>query len=512
MTSDDGAPPMTAHPATSFELQALLDAAADAVILITGRGQIEVFNHAAERLFGYFAVEVLGQNVKMLMTDRDRHQHDAYLERYQRTGVPHIIGIGREVIGQRKDGTEFPAALSVGRIANAEPPRYVGFIQDLTLRHQTLAAVVRERDRANRYLEAVQTILVALEPDRHVTLINRKGSEILGYDESALLGVDWFEAVVPSEEREAAVARFEAFIAHRPRRPHYSEHHVRNSDGILRLIAWRYVVVEDSAGDVTGILCSGDDVTDARRAEEEAREARERMMHVSRIATMGEMATGISHELNQPLAAITTYAQAAKRLLAAPQAAVNELSEALEQIAAQALRAGEIIRRLRSLVRNRETQLEPTSINGLIEELGTLTRADARMHDVRVTLNLRAGLPLIHLDPIQIQQVLLNLVRNAVQALEATEHKDREILISTVLNADGEVEVRVRDTGPGVSAVILEKLFLPFATTKPDGSGLGLAISRSIIEAHKGSLDYTANAGRGACFVIRLPTEQASSS
>jgi len=253
-------------------------------------------------------------------------------------------------------------------------------------------------------------------------------------------------------------------------------------------------------------------VTDARRAEEEAREARERMMHVSRLATMGEMATGISHELNQPLAAITTYAQAAKRLLAAPQLPINDLSDALEQIAAQALRAGEIIRRLRSLVRNRETQLEPTSINGLIEELGTLTRADARMHDVRVTLDLRAGLPLINLDPIQIQQVLLNLVRNAVQALEATEYKDREILISTNVNPEGDVEVSVRDTGPGVAAEILEKLFLPFATTKPDGSGLGLAISRSIIEAHKGSLDYTANSGRGACFVIRLPTEQASSS
>jgi two-component system sensor kinase FixL len=226
---------------------------------------------------------------------------------------------------------------------------------------------------------------------------------------------------------------------------------------------------------------------------------------------MGEMATGISHELNQPLAAITTYAQAARRLLAAVQPPIEDVSEALEQIAAQALRAGEIIRRLRSLVRNRETQLEPTSINGLIEELGTLTRADARMHDVRVTLELAADLPLINLDSIQIQQVLLNLVRNAVQALEATEYKDREILISTGLNREGEVEVSVRDTGPGVSNEMLEKLFLPFATTKTDGTGLGLAISRSIIEAHKGRLDYTPNPERGACFVMRLPADQGCS-
>jgi two-component system sensor kinase FixL len=276
--------------------------------------------------------------------------------------------------------------------------------------------------------------------------------------------------------------------------------------GALRLIAWRYVVVEDPAGGVTGILCSGDDVTDVRHAEEEARESRERMMHVSRLATMGEMATGISHELNQPLAAITTYAQAAIRLLAAPEPQRDDVTDALEQIAAQALRAGEIIRRLRNLVRNRETQREPTRINSLIEELGTLTRADARMNDVRVTLDLAADLPLINLDRIQIQQVLLNLVRNAVQALEFTEYKDRGILISTDFNSEGEVEVRVRDTGPGVSSEILERLFLPFATTKADGTGLGLAISRSIIEAHKGRLDYSPNAPRGACFVIRLPS------
>jgi two-component system sensor kinase FixL len=496
---------MAESKAPSYELQALLDAAVDAVILIDARGRIEVFNHAAERLFGYAALEVIGQNVKMLMTDKDRNQHDAYLERYRRTGVPHIIGVGREVEGRRNDGTVFFALLSVGRIAKAEPPRYVGFIQDLTLRRHALAAVVWERDRANRYLEAVQTILVALDSDRRVTLINRKGQEILGADETALLGADWFEAVVPPEERSGAVMQFEAFIAREPHRPHYTEYPVRTASGALRLIAWRYVVVEDPSGGVTGILCSGDDVTDARHAEVEAREARERMMHVSRLATMGEMATGISHELNQPLAAITSYAQAASRLLARPEPQLGDVGEALEQIAAQALRAGEIIRRLRSLVRNHETQREPTHINSLIEELGTLTRADARMNDVRVTLQLAPELPPINLDAIQIQQVLLNLVRNAVQALEFSESSDREIVIRTGMNADGEVEVQVRDTGPGVSADMLARLFLPFATTKIDGTGLGLAISRSIIEAHKGRLDYTANAPCGACFVIRLP-------
>jgi two-component system sensor kinase FixL len=499
---------MTDVKSGAFELQALLDATVDAVMLIDSRGCLEVYNQSAQRLFGYSAAEVLGRNVSVLMTDVDRQQHDAYMERYHRTGVPHIIGSGREVDARRKDGSVFPAFLSVGRIANADPPRYVGFIQDLTLRQQALAAVLRERDRANQYLEAAQTMLVALDPERRVTLINRKGSEILGCAENALLGSDWFAAVVPPEERDAAAARFNEFLAEQTRRPHYSEYRVRARDGATRLIAWRYVVVQDAAGGVTGILCSGDDVTDARHAEAEAREARERMMHVSRLATMGEMATGISHELNQPLAAITTFAQAGARLLASSEPALEDVRDALEQIAAQALRAGEIIRRLRSLVRNSVTHREPTGINGLIEELGTLTRADARMNDVRVTLGLATDVPLVNIDRIQIQQVLLNLVRNAVQALESTDRQQREIAIETGVDSAGDVQVQVRDTGPGISAEFLPKLFLPFATTKADGTGLGLAISRSIIEAHNGRLEFSPNEPRGARFIIRLPSAQ----
>ncbi len=499
---------MTSVPTPSFELQALLDAAVDAIIITDSHGLIEAFNRAAERLFGYTVTDVLGKNVSTLMTAADRDLHDAYMDRYQRTGVPHIIGIGREVRARRKDGGVFAAYLSVGRIANSTPPRYVGFLQDLTLRDQALASIVRERDRANRYLEAAQTILLALNTEGRITLINRKGCEILGCDESSLLDRDWFETAVPPGERATAAENLRRLVQEDSHLPYETEFHIQGRTGVPRLIAWRCLVVTEPDGSVTGVLCSGDDVTDSRRAQREAHDAHERMMHVSRLATVGEMAAGISHELNQPLAAITTYAQAARRLLAALNFQDADVLEALEQIAGQALRAGEIIRRLRNLVRNRETQREPTHINDLIEELGTLTRADARLHDVRVKLDLASGLPPIALDAIQVQQVLLNLVRNAVQALQFAPSSDREILISTALNGDHEIEIKVCDTGTGVSSDMLDRLFMPFATTKSDGTGLGLAISRSIIEAHEGKLQYVPNVPRGACFVIRLPTQQ----
>ena len=491
----------------SFEFQALLDATVDAVILIDHHGVMEVFNHSAELLFGYTAEETIGRNVSMLMTGRDQHHHDGYLERFIRTGVAHIIGVGRDVRARRKDGHEFPAFLSVGRIAGSQPPRFVGFIQDMTLRHQALAAAQRERDRASHYLEAAQTILVALDLGHRVTLINRTGSEVLGHDEQSLRGRDWLEAVVVPARRAQVAAELGALVASEQRRPLHSEYSILTHDGVERLIAWRCVVLEGTEDGPVGILCSGEDVTEARRSEFEARESRERMMHVSRLATMGEMATGISHELNQPLTAIANYAQAGTRLLAQAQPDLADVREALQQIAAQALRAGEIIRRLRSLVKNRVTQREPARINDVIEELGPIVRADARANDVRVVLDLAPDLPIISVDRVQIQQVLLNLLRNSIDALATIPPGQREIVVSSVSNDIGDIVVAVADTGPGVVPEVLERLFMPFVTSRAEGTGLGLAISRTIVEAHKGRLDYEPRAGSGARFVITLPSE-----
>src|SRR5688572_1812571 len=471
-TSDARSP----DAAGSLELQALLDATVDAVIIIDHHGHVEVFNRSAERLFGYKASEVLGRNVSSLMTSKDRASHDAYMQRYIDTGIPHIIGIGREVDAQRKDGTVFPAFLSVGRIPQSDPPRFVGFLQDITLRRQAIAAVQRERDRANSYLEAAQTVLVALDTQGRITLLNRKGSETLGISEDLVLGTDWLTLAVSPEDQAVVRDTLVGLLTGRLDQPHYCEYYVRTAGGDPRLLAWRCVTVTSRTGEITGVLCSGDDITERRAIEQSSRQAQERMTHVSRLATMGEMAAGIAHELNQPLAAITTYAQASIRLLALPEPDVSEVGEALRQIAAQALRAGEIIRRLRSLVRNSETVREPAAINEVIEELNGLTMTDARMHDVRLSLQLAPGLPEVHIDRIQIQQVVLNLLRNAIEALEEVATDAREIVVRTRAVENGDVEVSVCDSGPGVVPEILDRMFHPFCTTKATGTGLGLAI------------------------------------
>jgi two-component system sensor kinase FixL len=493
--------------APSLELQALLDTTVDAVITVDQRGTVLSFNGAAERLFGYRAEEAIGRDIGMLMTETDRDRYAAYLEHYLRSGVPRIAGAGREVLARRKDGSVLQAFLSVGAIAGYHPPRFVGLLHDLTLRHQALSAVARERDRANRYLEAAQTMLVGLDLTHHVTMINRKGCEVLGYDEAHLLGSDWFGKVVPADLRAHLAGEFEALLQRRPPQAHFCEYPVLTRAGERRLVAWRCMVVEHDADEATGVLCSGDDVTDARRSELEIREARERMTHVSRLATMGEMASGIAHEINQPLAAITSYAQASARLLDSASPDLTDVRDALQQIAGQALRAGEIIRRLRSLVRNRSTTREPADLNAVIAEIEPLTRADARASDVRLSFDFAEGLPRVNLDRIQIQQVVLNLVRNSIDAVHELPSGQRSVLVRTAPAPDGSVQIFVQDNGPGVAQEIRGRLFMPFVTTKESGTGLGLAISRTIIEAHRGRLDYRPHQPQGACFAATLPAD-----
>lgn len=231
-----------------------------------------------------------------------------------------------------------------------------------------------------------------------------------------------------------------------------------------------------------------------------------RMLQVSRLATIGEMAAGVAHELNQPLTAIANYAQACDRLLGRPGPDLEDIRAALREIAAQAVRAGEILRRLRSLARSQPVRRERVDLNATIEPLRDIILADGAVHNARVHFDLAAKLPLVQIDPVQIQHVVLNLARNG---LEAPVEPDsvRELTVRTGVASDGDVEITVLDNGPGLSPQAIERLFDPFFSTKPEGTGLGLAISNTVVRAHGGSLTYRHNSPVGACFAIRLPAE-----
>ncbi len=354
-------------------LRCILETVADAIIVIDGKAAIQSFSAAAERQFGYTQDEVLGRNVSILMPEPYREKHDAYMHRYHDTGERRIIGIGREVLGRRKDGSIFPMYLSVGEGQLDGERLYVGIIHDLT----------------------------------------------------------------------------------------------------------------------------GQQATERR-----LRELQEELLQVSRMSGMGQMASSLAHELNQPLTAITSLLQAARRMLgnADPSAAVRA-RETVEKASQQVLRAGEIIRRLREFTARGEIEKSVVAVDQMIDEAVALARASNRFGPAQVIVDV-SGVGVVLADKIQIQQVLLNLIRNALEAMEGLA---RQVLtIRAVLKGEF-VEIAVEDIGHGIAPEMKARLFEPFITTKDFGMGVGLAICRTIVESHGGRLIADDNPGGGAIFRLTLP-------
>jgi two-component system sensor kinase FixL len=336
---------------------------------------MQFFSSAAERQFGYREREAIGENVSILMPNPDRTRHDGYLARYRSTGERHIIGIGRIVTGQRKDGTTFPMHLSIGEMQSGGAPYFTGFVRDLTEHQQTQAR-----------LQELQSELV----------------------------------------------------------------------------------------------------------------------HVSRLSAMGEMASALAHELNQPLAAISNYMKGSRRLLSAsddPNTA--KIESAMDRAAEQAIRAGQIIRRLRDFVARGESEKRVERLSKLIEEAGALGLTGAREQGVQIRFKLDPRHDLVLVDRVQIQQVLVNLFRNALEAM--AQSSQRELITTNTPTAEDMIEIEVSDTGSGIPDDVKQNLFQTFFTTKETGMGVGLSISRSIVEAHGGRMWAETNAAGGATFRFTLP-------
>ncbi|MEJ2180748.1 MAG: PAS domain S-box protein, partial [Gammaproteobacteria bacterium] len=382
--------------------------------------------------------------------------------------------------------------------------------RNISLRKQVENEVRKERDKAQRYLDTVEAIIISLNTKGEITLINRKGCELLGYTEEELLGKNWFSTCLPQPEGlEQVFPVFEEIMQGKIETAEYFENSVVSRSGERRLIAWHNSYFLDDNGKTIGTLSAGEDITDRKHAEDQARQHQADLAHMARLNIMGEMATGIAHELNQPLSAIATYSDVALRVLADEKELPGKLKEVIIGSQKQARRAAEIIRHLRQLVSKQAPQRKEIHINELITESIKLITAEARKYQVKVNLELENNLPVIIIDAIQVEQVLLNLIRNAMEAMRAVDSDARELTIRSAISNDQFVQVTVVDTGPGIEKQTLRHIFEPFVTTKEGASmGMGLSISRSIIEAHHGNLWVESTFGHGASFYFTLPVNK----
>jgi C4-dicarboxylate-specific signal transduction histidine kinase len=280
-------------------------------------------------------------------------------------------------------------------------------------------------------------------------------------------------------------------------------------DGQVVCVHEAFAAVTDVSGKFSYAIGMVEDVTEQQQAEQRARQHQEHLAHVLRVITMGEMAAQLAHEVNQPLGAMVNYANGALARLR-ERNVEPEILKAIAQIAAEGLRAGEVMRRVRDFVRQSQPQRAPSDLNYLVKQASLLIEPDARHHAIPLRLVLDPRIPVLEIDGIQIEQVVLNLLRNGLEAMTSSQgNHDHELLVKTACTDGSEVEVTVRDTGIGLPPDGAARIYDPFFTTKPRGLGMGLSISRSIVEAHGGRLRAMLNADRGTSFTFSLPLSNA---
>ncbi len=363
-----------------------------------------------------------------------------------------------------------------------------------------------ERNFSSTVLDTVGVIVMVCNPEGRIVRLNRRHRDLIGYPEEEIYGEFYYQYLVRSEDIESNLNMLHELKINKGRLDYEGIWKTKTKQE--RLISWSNTVILNKNNEVHYIVFTGIDVTEQRQAEENARRHQAELIHVSRLSTMGEMATGLAHELNQPLSAIVNYARGCIRLLARADTAIKtDLSQTLQHIATQAERAGEIIRKLRDFVKKNETHRDNISLEEVVCNAVNFAAADIKKSQAVVKLRFSKNLPNINADSIQIEQVLLNLLRNALESRHSSHPASRhEITISLFLNNSNQLQLSVQDNGDGIPENMeRNQVFDAFFTTKKNGMGMGLAISRSIIEAHGGHMWVERNTPSGCTFHFSLP-------
>jgi len=475
---------------------AILDTAVDGVVTIDEQGTIEMVNRAAVNLFGHAAEELVGRNVRMLMPAPHRESHDGYLRRYLETGERKIIGIGREVEGQRKDGTRFPIDLAVGELVLDGRRRFVAFVRDITARKRAAEELRQERDFAESLIETAQTIVLVLDPEGRIVRFNPYMEQLSGYRIDEVRGRDWFETFLPARDAARIRTLFGDALANLEVRGNVNP--IVTKEGHEREIAWWAKTLRDAEGRVTGILSVGQDVTDLR-------EAQEKLLQSERLAGIGQMITGLAHESRNALQRI----QACLEML---ELEIGDRPQALDY----AKRIQEAQDYLGELYEEVRSYAKPIQLERRVCDLRRLWGA------AWADLSLRREGPAIEIedrtegidlncdvDPFAFGQVFRNLFENAIAACG---EKGTIVILAHPSQVDGTAALTlvVNDDGPGFPPDQVGRVFQPFFTTKTQGTGLGLAIVRRILEAHGGRVSLGKGPLPGAALELIVPRGVAS--
>lgn len=466
---------------------AVMEASLDSIITLSRKGEIIELNPTAERSLLLSRDQAIGSSFsKLFLTAQGRRVFLGLLKdsrRARREGrEPHARG---ELTARRTDASELPVELSIVPIMLEHKLFYTIYMHDVTKRKEA----EREIQSLARFASESPNPILRVNPSGLVVYANNASAPLLaawGMGEGDTLPGEWVGEV--GEALEGG---------------RFRERETEIEDQVYSLLFAPILELEY-------VNIYARDITAVRRAEQESRQHQAELVHVCRLSTMGEVATGMAHELNQPLSAIANYANGCSRRLQANVGQRQELVDAMGQITTQAQRASEIIRRLRTLVGKQPPIRSLVDLNHLVREVCSFVEFDTEKMNLSIELDLESGRIPVNVDLVQIEQVLLNLVRNALDALEEVPAESRRLTVRTLL-VGPDAEVAVQDSGPGIEPERMQALFEPFFTTKQSGMGMGLPISQTILENHGGRIWADSSPRTGAVFVIRLPVAETAS-
>ena len=374
---------------------------------------------------------------------------------------------------------------------------------DLLRAEQLVLELGEREDEADLAADAASLGIWTRDIVRDRISASKKWRELFGFTPGERISIEQVLERVHADDRSAFGERLT--VAAQQRGDYQSEFRLVLPDGNLRWIAALGRVEYDAKGRPLRSRGACIDVTARKHAEQEMLGLHQDIAHVGRVSLMGQLSSALAHEIKQPLSAILRNAEAAALFVQHPSPDLHEISAILEDIRKDDERASEVIDRMRTLLRREEVAMTSLDVGAVLADVGTLLHPDAVARQVALHLDVPAGLPPVHGDRVQIQQVLLNLILNGIDALEGAGHPGRSVTVTARRGAAASVEISVVDTGRGIAASQLARIFEPFFTTKPKGMGMGLSISRRIVESHGGRLWAESNTGRGAIFRFTLP-------
>ncbi len=507
----------------------LFESVSEGIMLVDSGGLIQKINKSAANLFGYSKNELIGKSVEILIPDHLKKQHVTDRKIFNKKPTHRRMGLGRDLVGFRKDGTTVPVEISLSPLKMPEGMFTICFIIDITNRKKAEEALRKEKERLNQYLNIAAVIMLVLNKDGSIALLNKKGCTLLGYQQTEVIGKNWFELFIPDRFRNKAKKDFHSIFENPALLPHYYKNVIWTRNQEERIISWHNTLLRNDDGEIIGIISSGEDITELLQAERNAKLQQQQLAQADKMATLGILVSGVAHEINNPTSFIMLNGKIFSKVWKDVQPilekyyeeqgdftiggipfsrAYDKIEQLINGVSEGAMRIEKIVRSLKDFARHDKGDLnEIVDVNSIVESAIIIVHNLIKKSTDHFQVIYGDNFPELRGNRQQLEQVVINLLTNACQALTSPTQKLE--LKTEYCEDENLICIKIRDEGSGISKDNLKHIMDPFFTTKQSsgGTGLGLSICYNIVKEHGGELNFESELGKGTTTTVMLPLQ-----